>query len=143
MSVLRSGFLERRRAAAIVFALFVAGGIVFVFAGALTRATELEQEAARARAEVAALEERLAAGNAEVEFIRSDHFVEQQARVVGYGERGEQPFRLPMGHPRRSPSCHSATARRQSCPAPRWKPGSNCSSAPSPPRSRDPGRGPR
>jgi cell division protein FtsB len=103
MSVLRSGFLERRRAAAIVFALFVAGGIVFVFAGALARATELEQEAARARAEVAALEERLAAGNAEVEFLRSDRFLEQQARVVGYGERGEQPFRLPDGAPSPEP----------------------------------------
>jgi cell division protein FtsB len=103
MSVLRSGFLERRRAAAIVFALFVAGGIVFVFAGALARATELEQEAARARAEVAALEERLAAGNAEVEFLRSDRFLEQQARVVGYGERGELPFRLPDGAPSPEP----------------------------------------
>lgn len=99
MSILRSGFLERRGAAAIVFGLFVAGGIVFVFAGTLARATELEQEAARARAEVAALEERLAAGKAEVEFLRSDRFLEQQARIVGYGERGEQPFRLPEDAP--------------------------------------------
>jgi cell division protein FtsB len=103
MSILRSGFLERRGAAAIVFGLFVAGGIVFVFAGTLARATELEQEAARARAEVAALEERLAAGNAEVEFLRSDRFLEQQARVVGYGERGEQAFRLPDDAPSPEP----------------------------------------
>jgi cell division protein FtsB len=103
MSILRSGFLERRGAAAIVFGLFVAGGIVFVFAGTLARATELDQEAARARAEVAALEERLAAGNAEVEFLRSDRFLEQQARVVGYGERGEQPFRLPADAPSPEP----------------------------------------
>jgi cell division protein FtsB len=103
MSILRSGFLERRGAAAIVFGLFVAGGIVFVFAGTLARATELEQEAARARAEVAALEERLAAGNAEVEFLRSDRFLEQQARVVGYGERGERPFRLPEDAPSPEP----------------------------------------
>ena len=103
MSILRNTFLERRGAAAIVFGLFVAGGIVFVFAGTLARATELEQEAARARAEVAALEERLAAGNAEVEFLRSDRFLEQQARVVGYGERGEQPFRLPEDAPSPEP----------------------------------------
>lgn len=103
MSILRRGFLERRGAAAIVFGLFVAGGIVFVFAGTLARATELEQDAARARAEVASLEERLAAGNAEVEFLRSDRFLEQQARVVGYGERGEQPFRLPEDAPSPEP----------------------------------------
>ena len=103
MSILRSGFLERRGAAAIVFGLFVAGGIVFVFAGALSRATELEQEAARARAEVAALESRLMEGNAEVEFLRSDRFLEQQARVVGYGERGEVPFRLPDEAPSPEP----------------------------------------
>jgi len=75
MSILRSGFLERRGAAA----------IVFVFAGTLARATELEQEAARARAEVAALEERLAAGKAEVEFLRSDRFLEQQAAAPAAG----------------------------------------------------------
>jgi cell division protein FtsB len=103
MSILRSGFLERRGAAAILFGLFVAGGIVFVFAGTLARATELEQEAARARAEVAALEERLAAGKAEVEFLTSDRFLEQQARIVGYGERGEQPFRLPEDAPSPEP----------------------------------------
>ena len=103
MSILRSGFLERRGAAVIVFGLFIAGGIVFVFAGALSRATELEQEAARARAEVAALESRLVEGNAEVEFLRSDRFLEQQARVVGYGERGEVPFRLPDEAPSPEP----------------------------------------
>jgi cell division protein FtsB len=103
MSILRSGFLERRGAAVIVFGLFVAGGIVFVFAGALSRATQLEQEAARARAEVAALESRLMEGNAEVEFLKSDRFLEQQARVVGYGERGEVPFRLPDGAPSPEP----------------------------------------
>ncbi len=103
MSILRSGFLERRGAAVLVFGLFVAGGIVFVFAGALSRATELEQEAARARAEVAALESRLMEGNAEVEFLRSDRFLEQQARVVGYGERGEVPFRLPDEAPSPEP----------------------------------------
>ncbi len=103
MSILPSGFLERRGAAVIVFGLFVAGGIVFVFAGALSRATELEQEAARARAEVATLESRLMEGNAEVEFLKSDRFLEQQARVVGYGERGEVPFRLPDEAPSPEP----------------------------------------
>ena len=114
MSTCGGAFLERRGAAAIVFGLFVAGGIVFVFAGTLARATELEQEAARARAEVAALEERLAAGNAEVEFLRSDRFLEQQARVVGYGE--QRRAALPptrRTRRRRSPSCRSAAGASQ------------------------------
>lgn len=103
MSLPRIGFLERRGAAAVVFGLFVATGIVFVFAGTLARATELEQQAARARAEVAALEARLEAGKAEVEFLRSDRFLEQQARAIGYGERGELPFRLPDDAPTPDP----------------------------------------
>jgi cell division protein FtsB len=88
-------FLERRGAAAIVFGLFVAGGVVFVFAGSLARATELEAQAAQARAEVTALEARVAAGRAEVAFLEEDAFVDQQARANGYGEQGEQRFRLP------------------------------------------------
>ena len=95
----RRGFLERRGAAALVFGLFVAGGLVFVFAGTLARATELEEQAARARADVAALEARVQAGRAEVEFLKSDPFLEQQARALGYGTRAEQRFRLPDDAP--------------------------------------------
>src|SRR3990172_8734186 len=99
MSMPRSGFLERRGAAALVFGLFVAGGLFFVFAGTLARATELEEQAARARAEVAALEARVEAGRAEVEFLKSDPFLEQQARALGYGTRAEESFRLPDDAP--------------------------------------------
>lgn len=99
MSLPRIGLLQRRGAAAIVFGLFVAGGIVFVFAGTLTRATELEAEAARVRAEVAVLHGRLEAGQRELEFIESDRFVDQQARAVGFGGAGEQPFQLPADAP--------------------------------------------
>ncbi|HKZ91110.1 MAG TPA: septum formation initiator family protein [Candidatus Limnocylindrales bacterium] len=99
MSRLAGRFRERRGAAAAVFGLFVAGGVVMLFAGTLARATELEQEAARARAEIAALEARLEAGRAEVEFLKNDAFVEQQARVAGFGSKPEQPFRLPADAP--------------------------------------------
>jgi len=99
MSMQRRGLLERRGAAAIVFGLFVAGGIVFVFAGTLARATELEAQAAQARAEIAALEARTEAGRNEIEFIKSDAFIEQQARAAGYGLKGEQRFRLPDDAP--------------------------------------------
>jgi cell division protein FtsB len=103
MSTRPGGFFERRGAAAIVFGLFVALGVIFVFAGTLARATELEEQAARARAEMTALEERLEAGRSEVEFLRSDAFLEQRARAVGYGLRGEQPFRLPDDAPSPDP----------------------------------------
>ena len=38
-------------------------------------------------------------GRAEVEFMRSDPFVEQQARAAGLGSKAEQPFRLPDDAP--------------------------------------------
>lgn len=99
----RRGFLERRGAAGIMFGLFVAGGIVFVFAGTLARATELEAQAVQARAEIAALEARAEAGRAEIEFMKSDAFIEQLARAAGYGRKGEQRFRLPDDAPSPSP----------------------------------------
>ena len=82
-----------------LFALFVAGGLVFVFAGTLARATELEAEAAAARAGVAILEANVQAGLDEIEFIKSDTFISQAARSVGYGTEGETPFRLPADAP--------------------------------------------
>jgi cell division protein FtsB len=103
MATQRRGFLERRGAAAVVFGLFVAGGIVFVFAGTLARATELEAQAAQARAEVAALAARAEAGRDEIEFMESDAFIEQGARAAGYGLKGEQRFRLPDDAPSAPP----------------------------------------
>jgi cell division protein FtsB len=99
MAQQRRGFLERRGAAALLLVLFIAGGLIFVFAGTLARATELESEAAAARADVAVLERRVEAGLAEIEFIKSDTFTSQAGRGVGYGEEGETPFRLPADAP--------------------------------------------
>jgi len=103
MSSTAPSLLRRSSAAAIVLGLFVAAGIVVVFAGALTRATELEEEAARARAEIAALNGRVEAGKAEIDFIESDRFVEQQARAAGFGKQGEHAFRLPDDAPPPTP----------------------------------------
>jgi hypothetical protein len=91
--------LERRGAAALVLGLFVAGGIVFVFAGTLTRATELEAQATRLAAQVAFVDQQYKDGQAELRFIDDDRFVEQQARANGYGTREEKPFRLPADAP--------------------------------------------
>ncbi len=103
MSLLRRGFLERRGAAVLVFGLFVAAGIVFVFAGTLARATELEQQAALAREEVQLFRDLLAASDAELRFLGDPRFLEQQARVVGWGERDEQAFELPRDAPSPEP----------------------------------------
>lgn len=99
MQIGRRGFFERRGAAALVFGLFVAGGLVFVFAGTLAKATDLEAQAAKDRAEIAALEARVEAGWEEVEFLKTDAFIEQQARAVNYGSKAEQGYRLPADAP--------------------------------------------
>lgn len=95
----RSGFLAGGGAAALLFGLFIAGGLIFIFAGALARANQLEAEAAIASAEVAALQERVDAGTAELGFMDTPRYTEQAARAVGYGEEGERPFRLPADAP--------------------------------------------
>jgi hypothetical protein len=91
--------LDPRGATALVFGAFVATAVVVVFAGTLTRATELERQVALASAAVEELEGRLAAGDVELRFIESDEFVQQQARALGFGERGERAFRLPDDAP--------------------------------------------
>ena len=108
---------RRRGAAAVVLGLFVAGGVVFVFAGTLTRATEIEAEAARARAEIAALQRRVEAGRAELEFIESDRFVEQQARAGGFGSPGERSFQLPEDAPSPPPVVLLGAAGGRDLPA--------------------------
>jgi cell division protein FtsB len=95
--------LERRGAAAIVLGLFILVGLVVIFAGTLTRATQLEQEAAVRRAEVAAMQDQLAAAKAEVDQTSSDALVEQHARALGLGEEDEHAFELPANAPSPEP----------------------------------------
>ena len=109
--------LEPRGAVALVFGSFVAIGVVLVFAGTLARATELEAEAVQASAAVALLEDRLVAGNSEIEFLDTDRFVEQQARAIGFGTRGEQPFALPDDAPSPPPIVPLGEAAEQQRPA--------------------------
>lgn len=94
-----------RRAAVVVFGLFVAIGLVIVFAGALSRSAQSEAEAARLRLEVSALQTAVAAVEAEIAFIESEEFVRQQARREGMGDRdaNERPFELPGNAPSPEP----------------------------------------
>lgn len=94
-----------RRAAVIVFGLFVTIGLVVVFAGALSRSAHIEAEAARLRLEVRALETAVAAVDAEMAFIGGQEFVRQQARREGFGDRDrdERLFELPRNAPSPEP----------------------------------------
>lgn len=94
-----------RRAAVIVFGLFVAIGLVIVFAGALSRSAQSEAEAARLRLEVGALETAVAAVEAEIAFIEREEFVRQQARREGLGDKraDERAFELPGNAPSPEP----------------------------------------
>ncbi len=86
-----------------VLVLFVAFGVVIIFIGTLTRATAIEADAERVRAEVAVLQERVASGKDEIAFLDTDAFVEQVARGIGYGERGEIAIELEPDAPSPQP----------------------------------------
>jgi len=103
MTSLRQTSVHGRRALRLVVGLVIVIGLIVVFAGTLTRSTDIETRAERARAEIAALEDRAAAGRAEVAFFGSDHFIRQQARALGFGEKGEVPFALSEGAPSPEP----------------------------------------
>ncbi len=99
MSSLRYGLLRGRRAAALVFGLFVVAGLVLVFAGTLTRSTDIEAEAARLRAEIAALEADYSAGGRALAIYRTDAFATWHARSLGLGGKGEKRIMLPDDAP--------------------------------------------
>jgi len=95
----KRSFLERRGTAALMLGLFVVGGLIFVFAGTLARATRSEAEAASARAGLAVLEAQLRTSQVELEFVETERFVDQFARSLGYGAEAEIAFELPVDAP--------------------------------------------
>lgn len=103
MKSFRHGPGQGRRAAALVFSLFVGVGLILVFGGALARSTAIEAEAERTRAEIEVLKARVAAGADEIAFYDTEASVLWQARANGYGEPGEQPFRLQATAPSPAP----------------------------------------
>ena len=94
MSALRQAPTVGRRALLLALALAVVVGIVVVLSGSLTRSTDVEAQADRARAEIAEIEKRFLAGEKELEFVQTEDFIRWQARVYGLGEAGERPFAL-------------------------------------------------
>ena len=103
MSSIRRGLLQGRRAAALVFGLFVAAGLVLVFAGTLTRSSDAEATAAQLRAEIAALEERVLEGDRELDFYETEAGMLWRARGLGLGEKGEERIVLPANAPSPEP----------------------------------------
>jgi hypothetical protein len=105
MSSLRQARFSGRRALAVVSALVVLLALVVVFSGTFTRSTDIEAQAEQARAEVAARELELAAGEAEQEFFETEEFIRWQARTLGFGQKsqGETLFALPEDAPEPDP----------------------------------------
>lgn len=103
MSLLRTVPSVGGRVLLAVVALTLVIGIVVVFSGTLTRSTDMEARAEQARAERDRAQAAVEAGELELQFVRSDEFVLWQARALGMGEKGEQPFELPEDAPSPAP----------------------------------------
>lgn len=103
MSSLRGGWLHGRRAAALVFGLFVVVGLVLVFSGTVARSTDIEAEKARLQSEIERLEARVAAGAEELTFLETEAGVRWLARVQGFGQPNEELFALPANAPSPQP----------------------------------------
>ncbi len=76
---------------------------ILVFAGSLTRSVDVGDEAEQALAEIAELTERVETGRAEIDYLDTEEFVDQVARSVGLGARGEKPFALQADAPSPAP----------------------------------------
>jgi len=94
MRALRQAPAVGRRALLLAITLAVVVGVVIVLSGGLTRSTDVEAQAERARAEIAEIEQIYEAGQKELRFVETEEFIRWQARVFGLGEPGERPFRL-------------------------------------------------
>ncbi len=103
MSSLRQSRVHGRRALLFAIGLVIVVALIVVFAGTLTRSTTIEAQAERAEAEIAVLQARVAAGQAEIAFFKSGDFIRQQARAIGWGQRQEKAFKLPDGAPSPEP----------------------------------------
>ena len=79
------------------------GWLVFVFAGVLARADELEGSAEAASRQVELLKDRVKLAEEEITFVTSEAFVEQAARAIGLGRKLELGFRLDEDAPPPAP----------------------------------------
>jgi cell division protein FtsB len=89
------------RTMGLVASVIVGAWLLAVFGSALARSDAIEQEARAVRAENAALVERIAAGQREVELIQTEAFLSIRARAFGMGVPRERPFALASDAPPR------------------------------------------
>ena len=94
MSALRRAPTVGRRAFLLVVAVAVVVGVVIVLSGSLTRSTDVEAQADRARAEIAEIEQLHEEGEKELRFVETEDFIRWQATIYGLGEPGERRFVL-------------------------------------------------
>jgi hypothetical protein len=95
----RRHLLPRRVSLYVVIGVVVALWVVISFGRALATLNEAHQRAASLRAETAALEMRLAQGEAEMKLAQTPAFQHMLARALGMGPSGEQAFALTAGAP--------------------------------------------
>ena len=89
----------RRLSIYVVIGLVVALWVVLTFGRALATLNEANDRAASLRAEKAALEMRLAQGQAEMELAQTPAFQRMLARALGMAPAGEHAFALEPGAP--------------------------------------------
>lgn len=89
----------RRLSLAFLVGAVVVLWVVLAFGRALISVNEAHDRAAALRAENAALQMRLAQGEAEMELAQTDAFQRMLARSMGMAPAGEQAFALEAGAP--------------------------------------------
>ncbi len=77
--------------------LLLVAWLAVAFGGALARVNAIEEEVRAARAQNAALQDRLEAGREEIALIQTEAFLSTQARAYGMGEARERAFALEPG----------------------------------------------
>ncbi|HEY7599434.1 MAG TPA: hypothetical protein VH741_05870 [Candidatus Limnocylindrales bacterium] len=92
-------FRSRRVSIYVIVGVVIAFWVVVAFGRALATLNEANERAAALRAETAALEMRLAQGQAEMELAQTPAFQRMLARALGMAPAGEQAFALEPGAP--------------------------------------------
>lgn len=104
---------------AAIGAVLLLSWLAVVFGGALARVNAVQEEVRLARAQNAALQDRLQAGRDEIALIQTEAFLSTQARAYGMGEGRERAFALEPGAPSPRPIVPlGSDAQRAAPPAP-------------------------
>ena len=94
MSASRQAPFSGRRALLAFGGVAVAIALIVIFSGTLTRSTDVGAQADLARQEIETLRAVQEAGDAELAFVETEAFIQQEARSYGFGQPEEILFSL-------------------------------------------------